>query len=35
MTETVKAEILQYIEKMDDYKLRILLGFVKSLQPAD
>lgn len=31
MTETLKNEIIQLTEKMDEYQLRILLGFIKRL----
>lgn len=31
MLETLKNEIIHYIERMDEYKLRIVLGFVKKL----
>ena len=29
--QTIIKEIHQYIERMDEYKLRIVLGFVKRL----
>ena len=31
MSETLKNEIIQLTEKMDEYQLRILLGFIKRL----
>ena len=31
MIETLKNEIIQYIEKMDEYQLHIVLGFIKKL----
>ena len=31
MLETLKNEIIQHTEKMDEYQLRILLGFIKRL----
>ena len=31
MTEALKTELLQYIERMDEYQLRLVLGFLKKL----
>lgn len=31
MIETIKNELIQYIERMDEYQLYIVLGFVKKL----
>lgn len=31
MIETLKNEIIQYIERMDDHQLNIVLGFIKKL----
>lgn len=31
MTETLINEIIQHTEKMNEYQLRVLLGFVKRL----
>ena len=31
MKETLKSELIQYIEKMEEYQLHILLGFIKRL----
>lgn len=31
MTEALKNELHQYIERMNEYQLRILLGFIKKL----
>ena len=31
MNETVKTEIMQHIETMDECQLHILLGFIKRL----
>lgn len=31
MYETLKNELLQHIEKMDEYQIRMVLGFVKRL----
>lgn len=31
MTETLINEIIQHTEKMDEYQLRIVLGFIKRL----
>lgn len=35
MKETLKSELIQYIEKMDEYQLHILLGFIKKLFGLD
>ena len=35
MKETLKNELLQYIEKMEEYQLHILLGFIKKLFGID
>ena len=31
MTETLRAEVNQHIKKMDEFQLRLLLGFIKKL----
>lgn len=31
MLETLKKELLQLIDKMDEYQLQIVLGFIKKL----
>lgn len=31
MIETLKNELIQYIERMDEYQLRIVLSFIKKL----
>lgn len=31
----VKHELIKYLEKMDDYQLRIVLGFIKKLFGLD
>lgn len=31
MKETLKNELIHYIEKMDEYQLHIILGFIKRL----
>ena len=31
MIETLKNELIQYIERMDEYQLHIVLGFIKKL----
>lgn len=31
MSETLKSEIIQLTEKMNEYQLRVLLGFIKRL----
>lgn len=31
MKETLKSELLQYIETMEEYQLHIVLGFIKKL----
>ena len=31
MKTTHKDELLHYIERMDDYQLRVVLGFIKKL----
>lgn len=31
MIETIKNELIQYIERMDEYQLHIVLGFIKKL----
>ena len=33
MMQTLIKEVMQYIEKMDEYQLHILLGFIKKLFP--
>lgn len=35
MKETLKNELLQYIEKMEEYQLHILLGFIKKIFGID
>lgn len=35
MKETLKNELIHYIEKMDEYQLHILLGFIKRLFGID
>lgn len=35
MEELLKNELAQYIEKMDEYQLHILLGFIKRLLGID
>lgn len=35
MNEAQKNEILQCVEKMNEYQLRILLGFIKKLFHLD
>lgn len=35
MKETLKNELLQHIEKMEEYQLHILLGFIKKLFGID
>lgn len=31
MIETLKTQLIQYIEKMDECQLHIVLGFIKKL----
>lgn len=31
MNEALKTQLIQYIEKMDEYQLHIVLGFIKKL----
>ena len=31
MPENLKTELLNYIEKMDDYQIRLVLSFIKKL----
>lgn len=31
MKETLKNELLQYIDKLDEYQLRMLLAFISKL----
>lgn len=31
MMKNLKAELLQIIEKMDDYQVRLVLSFIKTL----
>lgn len=31
MKEMLKSELIHYIEKMDEYQLHIVLGFIKKL----
>lgn len=35
MKETIKKELVQYIEKLDEYQLHIVLGFIKRLFGLD
>lgn len=35
MSEPVKTELIQYIERMDDFQLRLVLGFIKTLFHLD
>jgi hypothetical protein len=35
MTETVKAELLHHLDSLDDFQLRIVLGFIKRLFNLD
>lgn len=35
MKETLKSELLQYIETMEEYQLHIVLGFIKRLFGLD
>lgn len=35
MKELLKTELIHYIEKMDDYQLHIVLGFIKRLFGID
>lgn len=31
MTETLRNELRQYIDRLDEYQLRLVLGFIKKL----
>jgi hypothetical protein len=35
MIDTLKTELLRYIDQLDEYQLHILLGFVKRLFGLD
>ena len=35
MPEILKTELIQYIERMDDYQLRLVLSFIKTLFRLD
>ena len=35
MIETLKNELIQYIERMNEYQLHIVLGFIKKLFHLD